>query len=100
MVHDEPLDNFAEYAKDPEDLQDANYWGRSQYKYNEDFEEGEDDTDQEEVCMSSMWTVRLHMMHRVPTRGEIMDMTINSCIAEPNNRGPNNTLRIPKSKDC
>jgi len=93
-----------EYVKDPEDLQDGNSWGGSQYEPEEDFDEGEDnmvhdepsdnfvedDNEQDEVCMSSMRTLRLHMMRRVPARGEILDMTINSRIAETNNGGSNN----------
>ena len=93
-----------EYIEDLEDLQDGHSWGGSQYEPEEDFDEGEDnmvhdepsddfvedDNEQDEVCMSSMRTLQLHMMRRVPARGEILDMTINSRIAETNNGGSNN----------
>ena len=92
-----------EYVEDPEDLQDGNSWGGSQYEPEEDFDEGEDnmvhdepsdnfvedEDEQDEVRMSSMRTLRLHMMRRVPPRGEILDMTINSRIAGTNNGGSN-----------
>ena len=86
-----------EHPEEQEEIQDANSWGGSQYEPDDEFEQLEDNVAQEEpgenleeedieydeVRMSSMWTVQMHAMCRIREQGEIEDLPIFSCIAEP-----------------